>query len=111
MFTTKEILSQLEIFKPALGHHVHVHSSLKTVGEVEGRGEAVLSCLIDFFTKDGGMISFPTHTWDTNVLDLNRTDTCLGILSKLALQRNDGVRTMNPTHSMVIFSRMKRITL
>lgn len=103
MFTTKEILSQLETFRPAVGHHVHVHSSLKAVGEVEGRGESLLSCLIDFFTQDGGMISFPTHTWDKNCLDLNRTHTTTGVLSKLALQRTDGVRTMNPTHSMVLF--------
>ena len=103
MFTTKEILSQLETFRPVVGHHVHVHSSLKAVGEVEGRGEALLSCLIDFFTQEGGLISFPTHTWDKNCLDLNKTHTTMGVLSKLALQRTDGVRTLNPTHSMVIF--------
>lgn len=98
-----DILLQLETFRHVLGHHIHVHSSLKAVGEIEGRGEALLSCLIDFFTQDGGMISFPTHTWDTNVLDLRRMDTCMGVLSKLALQRADGVRSLNPTHSMVIF--------
>ena len=99
----KIISKQLETFRHALGHHIHVHSSLKAVGEVKGRGEALLSYLIDFFTQDGGMISFPTHTWDTNVLDLRRMDTCMGVLSKLALQRADGVRSLNPTHSMVIF--------
>ena len=103
MFTKQDILSQLETFRFAVGHHIHVHSSLKAVGEVEGRGETLLSCLIDFFTKDGGMISFPTHTWDDNILDLNKNETCMGMLSKLALQRGDGVRTCNPTHSMIIF--------
>ena len=99
----KNISKQLETFRHVLGHHVHVHSSLKAVGEVEGRGEALLADLIDFFTQDGGMISFPTHTWDTNILDLRKTDTCMGVLSKLALQRPDGVRSQHPTHSMVIF--------
>lgn len=99
----KTISKQLESFRYVLGHHIHVHSSLKAVGEVEGRGEALLAGLIDFFTQDGGMISFPTHTWNTNVLDLRKTDTCMGILSKLALQRPDGVRSQHPTHSMVIF--------
>ena len=103
MFTTKEILSQLEVFRLVVGHHIHVHSSLKAVGEVEGRGEGLLSCLIDFFTQEGGLISFPTHTWDKNCLDLNKTHTTMGVLSKLALQRPDGVRTLNPTHSMIIF--------
>lgn len=103
MFSIEEIKSQLEAFRDAVGRHVHIHSALKSVGKVEGRGEALLNCLIEFFAKNGGMVSFPTHTWDKNVLDLNRQDTCMGMLSKLALQRKDGVRSKNPTHSMVIF--------
>lgn len=103
MFTKQDIMSQLNTFCVALGHPVHVHSSLKTVGEVEGRGETVLSCLIDFFTRKGGMVSFPTHTWNRNILELDKTETCMGMLSKLALQRTDGVRSLNPTHSMIIF--------
>lgn len=102
-YTARDIRNQLETFRMAVGHHVHIHSSLKAVGEVEGRGEGLLSCLIDYFTKDGGMVSFPTHTWNTNVLDLRETETCMGMLSRLALERGDGVRTVNPTHSMVIF--------
>ena len=103
MFITEQIKSQLETFRFAVGHHIHIHSSLKSVGEVEGRGESLLATLIEFFTQDGGMVSFPTHTWNKNMLDLNRKDTCMGMLSKLALQREDGVRSSNPTHSMVIF--------
>jgi aminoglycoside 3-N-acetyltransferase len=103
MFTKQDIISQLNTFREAVGHHVHVHSSLKAIGEVEGRGETILSCLIDFFTQQGGMVSFPTHTWDLNVLEFNKKETCLGVLSKLALERADGVRSPNPTHSMVIF--------
>ena len=103
MYKREDLFEQLNTFSEALGHHVHVHSSLKAIGEVEGRGETVLQCLIDYFTQSRGMVSFPTHTWDTNVLDLNKTDTCVGMLSKLALQRADGVRTLNPTHSMKIF--------
>ena len=103
MFITEQIKSQLETFRFAVGHHIHIHSSLKSVGEVEGRGESLLATFIEFFTQDGGMVSFPTHTWNKNMLDLNRKDTCMGMLSKLALQREDGVRSSNPTHSMVIF--------
>lgn len=103
MFTKTDIIAQLDTFRVAVGHPVHVHSSLKAVGEVEGRGETVLSCLIDFFTQEGGMISFPAHTWNRNVLELHKKETCMGMLSKLALQRKDGVRSSNPTHSMVIF--------
>jgi aminoglycoside 3-N-acetyltransferase len=103
MYRREDLAKQLERFGEARGHHVHVHSSLKAIGDVEGRGETVLESLIAFFTQQRGTISFPTHTWDKNVLDLRKTDTCTGMLSKLALQRKDGVRTRNTTHSMVIF--------
>ena len=103
MYTTQELRTQLETFRCAVGHHVHVHSSLRAVGEVEGRGEALLDCLVEFFGQEGGLLSLPTHTWDTNILDLNQKETCMGMLSRLALERADGVRTLNPTHSMVIF--------
>ena len=104
-YAKKDIMDQLETFHVAQGHHVHVHSSLKQVGDVEGNGEGLLECLIEFFAQSQGMISFPTHTWDTNVLDLRKQETCTGTLSKLALRRNDGIRTNNPTHSMVIFGQ------
>jgi len=103
MYRQEELMIQLERFREAIGHHVHVHSSLKAIGDVDGSGETVLDSLITFFTQQNGTISFPTHTWDKNVLDLRKTDTCTGMLSKLALQRGDGVRTRNTTHSMVIF--------
>ena len=103
MHTQEQIYTQLEKFRPIVGHHVHIHSSLKSVGEIEGNGEALLECLINFFTQHHGHVSFPTHTWNTNVLDLQKADTCTGMLSKLALKREDGVRSLHPTHSMVIF--------
>ncbi|MBE5869021.1 MAG: AAC(3) family N-acetyltransferase [Lachnospiraceae bacterium] len=99
----EEILIQLHDLKKAVGHHVHVHSSLKAVGALEGGGEMLLECLIEFFAREGGCVSFPTHTWDKNVLDMRKRETCTGMLGKLALQRDDGVRSRNTTHSMVLF--------
>ena len=103
MYTKEDIVSQLNTFSEVVGHHIHVHSSLKKVGEVEGRGEVVLSALVEYFTQKGGMISFPTHTWNQNRLELSKKETCMGMLSKLAMNRCDGVRSSNPTHSMVVF--------
>ena len=108
MYTKEDIISQLNTFGEAVGHHVHVHSSLKKVGEVEGRGEVVLSTLVAYFTQRGGMISFPTHTWNRNILELGKKETCMGMLSKLAMNRCDGVRSSNPTHSMVVIGEGAR---
>ena len=103
MYTKKEIKEQLNTFQKALGHHVHIHSSLKSVGEVEGNGEGLLEMLVSYFTQGNGMVSFPTHTWAKNRLDLRVHETCTGMLGKLALQREDGIRSKHTTHSMVVF--------
>lgn len=92
---------------------VAVHASLRAVGEVEGRGEALLDALISWVTRDsspgGGLLCLPTHTWarlggdDPVTLDMNSDYTCVGTLPTLALRRPDVVRSVHPTHSMAVF--------
>lgn len=110
MISKAQILKQLEPFKEAAGKPVIVHTSLKAIGEIEGGGDTLLSCLIEFFTKDGGMLLIPTHTWDKEMLDLREKHTCLGTLPSLALKREDAVRTMHPTHSMVVFGEKEKVS-
>ena len=115
MISKEYILNQLEHFKFSQGKPVIVHSSVKSVGEIEGGAETLLSALIDFFTKDGGILCIPSHTWGVRdeknraVLDLNKNDSCTGILSKLAAAHPDGTRTLNPTHSMVVFGDKENV--
>ena len=88
---------------------VLVHSSLKAVGEIEGRGEGLLEALIEYFTADGGLLCVPTHTWanisdETKItLDLMEPKTCIGTLPDIAARHPDAVRSMHPTHSMAVF--------
>lgn len=108
MISKSEILKQLEPFKLALGKPVIVHTSLRAIGEIEGGGDTLLNCLIEFFTQNGGLLCIPTHTWDKEMLDLREKHTCLGTLPSLALKRADAVRTMHPTHSMVVFGEREK---
>ena len=104
MICKNDILKALEPFREAaLGKPVIVHTSLKAIGEIEGGGDTLLSCLIEVFTKNGGLLCIPTHTWDKESLDLREKHTCLGVLPSLALKRDDAIRTMHPTHSMAVF--------
>ena len=48
MYTKEQLLSQLNTFKSAVGKPVLVHSSLRSVGPVEGGGEAILDVLKEF---------------------------------------------------------------
>lgn len=89
---------------------VLIHSSYKSLGEVEGGPEAVLDAFIEYM-KDGLLI-FPTHTWATvtpenPVFNVQTEIPCIGILPTLFLNRkNQGVRrSLHPTHSVAAIGR------
>ena len=103
MLTKEALLKQLEPFQHAVGHPVIVHTSLRAVGPIDGGAVTLLDSLIQFFTANGGLLCIPTHTWDENVMDLRSPRSCLGTLPNIAAQRHDGIRTLHPTHSMMVF--------
>jgi aminoglycoside 3-N-acetyltransferase len=89
-----------------------MHSALRLVGQVEGGAKTLLDALIEFFTKDGGLFCVPTHTWGflkkEITLDVGNPQTCLGKFSDLAVADPRGIRSLNPTHSMVVFGDRER---
>lgn len=103
MFTKEKILEQLHTFTAAQGKSVIVHTSMRAVGKVEDGAEGLLDALIHYFTKNGGHLFVPTHTWDSMVYDRRKVETCLGALPMVAAAHPDGVRSMHPTHSTVVF--------
>lgn len=85
-----------------------VHSSMKSIGEVEGGVDAVLDAFTEFM-KDG-LLVFPTHTWDTINKDnpkfyVDSTPSHIGILTELFRQRPNVVRSLHPTHSVAVLGK------
>jgi len=84
-----------------------VHSSMKSIGEVEGRADTVLDVLMDYFKEDG-LLVFPTLTW-SNVNDrqpyynVRETPSVVGILPQLFRQRPGVRRSLHPTHSLAAY--------
>ena len=116
MFSKEEILNQLKTLGAPKGKPVIAHTSLKAVGEVQGRGQGLLDALIHYFTSDGGLLIVPAHTWANLyelkkeiTLDLSDTNTCVGTFPNIAVQDGRGVRTLNPTHSVVVFGDKERV--
>ena len=109
MLTKEKLYSQLREMGAVPGVPVIMHTSLKSIGEIDGRAEALLGWLIEYFTRDGGLFCIPTHTWhlmfnkDVPTLDLNKSETCLGAFTKIAAGHKNGKRSLHPTHSMVVF--------
>ena len=115
MLAKLEIFAELEKINAPRESVVLVHSSLRAVGSIEGRGEGFLEALIEYFTADGGILCIPTHTWanisDENkiTLDLISPSTCIGTLPDIAANHRNAVRSMHPTHSMAIFGEKSRV--
>lgn len=109
VFTKKDIIDQLcEMGAPG-NSVVLMHTSLRAIGEVEGRGEGLLDLLIDYFTSQGGLFCVPTHTWanagksDVITLDMVSGETCIGTFPGIAARDKRAHRSLHPTHSMSVF--------
>ena len=84
-----------------------IHSSMKSIGPVEGGADTVLDALMEFFAE--GLLLLPTHTWrfineENRVFDVRRSPCCVGILPELFRQRRGGALAA-PTHSMAAYGK------
>lgn len=96
----KEQIANIGIF----GHDtLLVHSSMKSLGKVDGGADTVLDAFGEYLEQ--GLLVLPTHTWEqinetNNVFDVLHEPSCVGILTNLFRQRPGVVRSWHPTHSV-----------
>ena len=115
MLLRREIIDSLEAMAVSRSGVVIVHTSLRTIGPIEGGAEGLLDALISYVTGEGGLLCIPTHTWayqdDPTVptLDLMEQRSNLGVFPNVALRDPRGVRTLHPTHSMAVFGPPCRV--
>lgn len=114
MFTKSDIHAGLSAMGVKRSDTVLMHTSMKAVGEVEGRAFGFLEMLIDYFSEDG-LLLIPTHTWANlwanpadapkPTLDMDSNYTCIGVLPSIAAVHPEAKRSMHPTHSMAAFGK------
>lgn len=85
-----------------------IHSSMKSIGAVEGGADTVLDALMEYFSE--GLLLLPTHTWrfidgGNTVFNVRTSPCCVGILPELFRQRPGVVRSLHPTHSMAAYGK------
>lgn len=83
---------------------VMVHSSMKSIGEVEGGADTVIDAFQEYLAN--GLFMTPAHTWaqmsaEYNVFDPAIEPACVGIIPNLFLKRENAFRSLHPTHSIV----------
>jgi len=103
MHKKQDFLAQLASLSVDPQGTLMVHLSCKAIGEVEGRGDAVLNALMEYMQN--GLLVLPSHTWsnvNTNnpVMDVLHTPTCVGILTELFRKQPGVLRSLHPTHSL-----------
>lgn len=85
-----------------------IHSSMKSIGEVDGGADTVLDAWMEYF-KDG-LLLLPTHTWktvnaDNPVYNPQTTPSCVGLLTNMFMKRDGVIRSLHPTHSMAGYGK------
>ncbi|WP_418039925.1 AAC(3) family N-acetyltransferase [Paenibacillus xylanilyticus] len=103
MHTQQSLLDQLHQLGIDGRGTLLVHSSMKSMGEVEGGADTVLDALTDYMKE--GLLVLPTHTWSTinaskPMFHVESSPCCVGILPELFRKRPGVVRSWHPTHSV-----------
>lgn len=103
MYTKMQLIQQLQRMGLTGSETILIHSSMKSIGEVEGGADTVLDAWIEYFGH--GLLLLPTHTWknvnaDEPVFDPKSTPSCVGLLTNKFLERPGVIRSLHPTHSM-----------
>lgn len=90
---------------------VLIHTSMRSLGEVEGGCDGVIDGFVSYLSS--GLFLVPTHTWanvdeKSPIFDVNSTRPCIGALPTVAAFRQDGTRSLHPTHSVAAFGERAR---
>ena len=85
---------------------VLIHTSMRSLGEVEGGCDGVIDAFISYLSE--GLFLVPTHTWanvdeKSPIFDAKSTRPCIGALPTVAAFRRDAHRSLHPTHSVAAF--------
>ena len=108
MYTKQDLMNHMAEMGVDPKGTLLVHSSMKSIGQVEGGADTVLDAMMEYM-KDGLLI-LPTHTWDrinlkNPVFDVDITDSCVGVLTNLFRKREGVVRSLHPTHSVAAYGK------
>ncbi len=112
-----DVQSLAEDFRAAgieRGDHILVHSSLSSLGPVEGGADAVIDALL-LAVGESGTVIFPTLTGCPDdsrerppVFDARHTRCWTGTVPETARSRHDAVRSLHPTHSVAAIGKLAR---
>ena len=102
--TIGKIKADLQELGVKNGDNLLVHSSLRSLGKVEGGAETVIRGMLEALGGEGTLL-FPALSYvavnaANPVFDVRNTPSCVGALPEYFRTRPGTVRSLHPTHSM-----------
>ena len=100
----RKIVHDLNVLGVRPGDVVMVHSSLKSLGHVEGGPETVVAAFLELLGPAGTLLmpglSYQSVTREQNTFDVNNTPVCVGAIPEHFRKRPGTLRSVHPTHSV-----------
>lgn len=108
MYNKKDLLSDLQRMGLKSTDTIMVHSSMKSIGPVEGGADTVVDAFMEYFAE--GLFMTPTHTWaqmseEYSLFDPEEEPACVGIIPNVFRKRDGVVRSLHPTHSIAAYGK------
>ena len=110
MVTREHLISDLSRLGVAAGGVMMVHSSLRSIGTVEGGAETVVDALLESLGTQGTLV-VPTFTFSAPsqpgfIFDPARTPSEMGAISEATRQREEALRSIHVFHSIAAIGPM-----
>lgn len=86
------------------GDKILVHSSLSSIGKVDGGADAVIDSVLEVIGSSGTLV-VPTFACAGPVFDPKTSHTGLGIIADKFWQRKGVLRSYHPTHSVAVLGK------
>jgi aminoglycoside 3-N-acetyltransferase len=109
--TRESIAEDLHCLGLGSGDVVFFHSSLRSIGRVEGGADAVIDAFLDVVGEEG-LVVVPTLTWSfvhddsvRHVFDPRETPSRVGKITDTLWRRPNAFRSAHPTHSIAAIGR------
>lgn len=103
MYTKTDLKADLSAMGLKGTETIIIHSSLKSIGEVENRADGILEALEEFFAD--GLLVFPSMSYSLvnakqPVFSVRDTPCCVSMLPELFRRRPGVIRSLHPTHAV-----------
>lgn len=111
MYELRKVFDKLDL---SPSDSVFIHSGLGNIGVIEGGRSGVYNLLKEYIDIKKGNLLFPTFTFhprmfdylESNpVFDVRTAPSFMGSLTQYALKANEGIRSLHPTHSVLVIGK------